>query len=234
MKICFASDNHGQFFHIPECDVLVISGDICPNFVNHPRTDAEYQRNWLHKEFAQWISKTKQVICTYGNHDYVGEYLHKEVNIPNCKFLVDESFVYNGLKFYGSPWQRRFYDWAFNLDEEDLNNVYDLIPNDVDVLITHGPPYSYGDSVPSFNGSLPELAGSKKLTSMIRQNKPKVCVYGHIHHSHGQYELGSSLLLNASVVNEKYTMTNGLFLVTISNNTVWSCDKVLAERVYYA
>jgi Icc-related predicted phosphoesterase len=226
MKICFASDNHGQFFKIPECDVLVISGDICPNFVNNTSMDAQLQRNWLTSKFAPWIKNQKMVICTWGNHDFVGQYLHNEIDIPNCKFLIDESFEYNGLKFYGSPWQLRFFDWAFNLDEKDLDSVYSMIPNNVDILITHGPVYGYGDLTPTN-----ENVGSIYLKNKILEIKPKISVYGHIHHSHGEYSLGSSLLLNASVVDERYKMTNSLFLVDISNNTVWSCDTILAEKI---
>ncbi len=51
-----------------------------------------------------------------------------------------------GLKFYGSPWQPTFHNWAFNLDRgEEIKKVWDKIPNDTDVLITHGPPFGILD-----------------------------------------------------------------------------------------
>ena len=60
----------------------------------------------------------------------------------------------NGIKFYGSPWQNWFYSWAFNFPESDLDDgetvatrKYSQIPDDVNVLISHGPPYNFGDKV---------------------------------------------------------------------------------------
>ena len=212
-KIVFASDIHGQFFQIPKCDILVLSGDICPNFNNHPDYEAVLQKNFLERDFANWISGQNMVICTYGNHDYVGERFHNGINLPNCEFLLDQTIVYNDLVFYGSPWQRRFYDWAFNLDEPRLDDAYELIPSNVDVLITHGPPFGLGDLTPS-----KENVGSKKLLQKIKDYRPKVSVFGHIHSGYGSYYCGNTIVLNASVVDEKYTMINPLFVVNFDNN----------------
>jgi Icc-related predicted phosphoesterase len=223
MKICFVSDLHGRLFEIPECDVLVISGDICPDY----RMLTEHvQKQWLESVFAKWIEKQKQVICTWGNHDYVGESFHYQMNISNCKFLLDEEFEFEGFNFYGSPWQRRFFDWAFNLDEPELDAAYDLIPNNVDVLITHGPVYGLGDMTNDGH------VGSLALLEKIRTVKPKVSVYGHIHVGYGKYQEQDTLILNASVLNEKYELNNPAFVVEFDENKkVISCEQVVLKQI---
>ena len=46
-----------------------------------------------------------------------------------------------GVKVYGSPWQPWFGGWAFNLERgPDIAAKWALIPDDTDVLLTHGPP----------------------------------------------------------------------------------------------
>ncbi|MCK4490026.1 MAG: hypothetical protein KAU23_07180 [Anaerolineales bacterium] len=50
--------------------------------------------------------------------------------------------IIDGTKFYGSPWQPWFYDWAFNLQRgPEIRSKWELIPEGIDILITHGPPY---------------------------------------------------------------------------------------------
>jgi Icc-related predicted phosphoesterase len=44
--------------------------------------------------------------------------------------------------------QKIFYNWAFNRPEDKLVKHWQAIPDDVNVLITHSPPYMIGDYVP--------------------------------------------------------------------------------------
>jgi Icc-related predicted phosphoesterase len=102
------------------------------------------------KDFDDWLGtlphKHKIVIC--GNHDLCFEDNPKEARklMKNAHYLEDETIEIEGLKFYGSPWQPEFHNWAFNLNRgEEIKKKWDLIPNDTDVLITHGPPYGILD-----------------------------------------------------------------------------------------
>lgn len=119
------------------------------------------------------------------------------------------------------PWQRRFFDWAFNLDEPQLAEKYAMIPADTDVIISHGPPKGYGDSVmPRVfqEEGWPKLiqVGSPSLTQKIEEIKPKLVVYGHIHQGYGSYTYYHfftegkpvSKLINASYVDETYKHTD--------------------------
>lgn len=104
------------------------------------------------------------------------------------------------MKIYGSPWQPWFYDWAFNLPRGDaLREKWDLIPGDVDVLITHGPPHGILDR--NLEG---ENCGCEELHAAVDRIKPKVHAFGHIHLSHGTGRAGNTLFVNASICTERY------------------------------
>jgi Icc-related predicted phosphoesterase len=110
--------------------------------------------------------------------------------------------------FYGSPWQPWFLNWAFNLQRgKEIQEKWDLISNDVDVLITHGPAFGILDR--NING---ENAGCENLLSKIEEIRPKVHVCGHIHEGYGQTVRHSIKFINASVNNERYRPTNNPIL----------------------
>ena len=67
-------------------------------------------------------------------------------SLTNALYLEDFGCEVNGIKIYGSPWQPAFFDWGFNLPRgQALLDQWDKIPEDIDVLITHGPPIGHGD-----------------------------------------------------------------------------------------
>lgn len=87
-----------------------------------------------------------------------------------------------GINIYGSPWQPWYHDWAFNLERgEEIKKKWDLIPQGVDVLITHGPPHKILDK--TIEGV---DAGCEMLVEAIKRVKPKIHVFGHIHEARGQ------------------------------------------------
>jgi len=198
MRVVATSDLHGTLPSIPKCDLLLIAGDICP--VNNHKLF--YQDVWLRSVFAPWLRKqpARKVVGCWGNHDWIGEKdppILKEITM-----LTDELLEFEGLRIWGSPWQRRFYDWAFNLDEPELNLKYEAMP-DCDVIVSHGPPYGYGD-----RGHISgELCGNKVLVRRIDEIKPKLVVYGHIHSGKGTWTRGGTILANVSFVDENYYPT---------------------------
>jgi hypothetical protein len=86
---------------------------------------------------------------------------------------------------YGSPWQPEFCDWAFNLDRgEPCASKWAAIPDGLDVLITHGPPYGYGDkTIPSGM-----RVGCEDMLKKIKgsERPPRVHIFGHIHEDEGK------------------------------------------------
>jgi Icc-related predicted phosphoesterase len=112
--------------------------------------------------------------------------------------------VIDGLKIYGSPWQPRFFDWAFNLNRgPEMAEKWKLIPDETNILITHGPPNGILDEVPRAYGS--ENAGCEELRKRI-QDLPdlKLHVFGHIHCGYGMHKEAGVTFINASNCDESY------------------------------
>src|SRR5689334_8867342 len=61
-------------------------------------------------------------------------------------------------------------------DEDILDCYFRMIPEGLDVLITHGPPWGIMDR--NIKG---DLCGSKALYDHVFRVKPRVHVFGHIH-----------------------------------------------------
>jgi len=211
VKICCVSDLHGFLPKIPNCDLLLIGGDIVPTDAHDP-ADSIY---WLENTFSHWLSKISnrmKVVGVAGNHDFIFE--HSPECVPammDWEYLQDSGLEFNGYKIWGSPWQPRFFDWAFNLDEEDLVKKWSMIPDDTDILLLHGPPNGYGDF--SVYGNV--HTGSPGLLSRIEEVKPKLVVAGHIHSGYGVYNIGETVFINASHVDEKYRPSNNPVIVNI-------------------
>lgn len=217
MKILATADLHGNLPEIEECDLLLIAGDICPAHNHSPL----YQAQWLREEMRPWLEEipAKHVVACAGNHDFIWERnpslappdlmkpVEAEGKTLRWHYLQDEGTEIEGLKIWGTPWQLPFFDWAFNAPEDQLELAFDLIPDDTDIIVAHGPPYGQGDRTPRG-----EYVGSKSMLKTIRRVKPKLMVCGHIHRAFGQYRLGdhpgATKVVNAAYVNEMYDPTN--------------------------
>lgn len=201
MKIIAVSDMHGRLPTIPECDLLLIAGDICSHGSTHS------QLFWLRKEFRIWLDQVpaKEIVAVAGNHDWVFQKQPGQIPKFRWHYLLDRSIELNGLVIHGSPWQPIFYDWAFNLSEEELAEKFALIPDNADIVVTHGPPLGFRDETPSGLH-----VGSSALRRRIDQVQPALHVFGHIHHSHGTVKThdSSTLFANVSVVDEDYAMVH--------------------------
>lgn len=113
MKIVCISDTHCQLSaSLPKGDVLVHTGDL--TFMG---TLQEMSKEL--KLLGDLAKQFKYALFLCGNHDWLGEkdpamtrLLCKENNII---YLHDDQHVIEGIKFYGSPYQPEFNNWAFNL-----------------------------------------------------------------------------------------------------------------------
>lgn len=199
-KITFISDTHGRHrkLDLPGGDILVFGGDM------------EASSTQRAHEFLVWLSEQdyNHKIVIAGNHDSIFEYsdvLWEEyVGMFGAVYLQDSGCEVEGIKFWGTPWSLPFYDWSFMAPEESLQKKYELIPEDTDILISHGPPKSILDRE---QGG--ENCGSKALKAALSRVDPKVCVFGHIHEQGGTLEMfNDTLCLNSSVVSRKLDITN--------------------------
>lgn len=209
MRICFVSDTHTKthemVHRIHPCDVLVHCGDF--TFAG------KFSQV---KRFAKWLNQqpAKHKIVIAGNHDLSFESHHQdyqfvipylENNVENVHYLHNKSVDINGIKFYGSPYQPTFNNWAFNLPRMSyqLQYCWDEIPDDADVVVTHGPPYGVLDA-----NELGKHCGCELLRGRLEKVNPMIHAFGHIHEGHGFVLEDGVSYINASICNEKYEPVN--------------------------
>ncbi|MEM9777197.1 MAG: metallophosphatase domain-containing protein [Chloroflexota bacterium] len=190
MKLVLISDTHGLHDHlnVPEGDVLLHAGD-CSKSGKFGQI----------KDFNRFLGELPHPhkIIIAGNHDFGFEQHPAEAQalITNATYLEDEAITINGVKIYGTPWQPEFHNWAFNLPRgAALKEKWDLIPADTDILITHGPPLNIGDR--TFMG---KRVGCEELAVRVKEIRPKIHLFGHIHEDAGQWQIDETLYVNASI-----------------------------------
>lgn len=88
----------------------------------------------------------------------------------------------------------------------DLVSVYAEIPEGVDILVSHQPPFGYGDRHANYDSGRIEHLGSRELRAAIDRVRPKLVVCGHIHDGYGRYEHDGIPIYNVAVVDEQYRL----------------------------
>jgi Icc-related predicted phosphoesterase len=180
MIIDCISDLHGEFPTLQGGDILIVAGDL----VGHSTHEA-------YVYFDEWIGnqdyRFKVIIA--GNHDT----FIKGFEFKNCTYLEDSGCEFEGLKIWGSPRSLWFHGInprckAFTGSENDMRKFCERIPNDINILITHTPPYGILDY--SKFGS---HCGSISLLHKINQIKPIISIFGHIHEDGGKIIKGTNM-----------------------------------------
>ncbi|AMV36491.1 metallophosphoesterase [Planctomyces sp. SH-PL62] len=211
MRICCAADLHGHLPKIPECDLLLLGGDLTPGWARDPLDG----RDWLDTEFRAWLEALPartQVVGVAGNHDFVFQEDAATFDAPlRWTYLQDSGTTCGGLSIWGTPWQPTFFDWAFNLEEEELAEKWALIPEGIDVLLLHGPPYGHGDPTP--RGPV----GSPSLLRRIEAVRPRLAVAGHLHSGYGIHPIGPTTLASCSLLDEEYEPANRPIVVDFTD-----------------
>lgn len=207
--VCF-SDSHGQhkakklnnWFEKNPADILVFAGDLQLNSLDDGT------------DFLKWISNTPYTykIVTFGNHDGNYEIFTNEARkFKDVIILNQKGKRVMGINFFGSPYSLNFYNWWFMKSEKELADLYDKIPNDTQVLITHTPVYGILDK--SINGF---SCGSESLKDKIEKlPKLKYHICGHIHEGYGKEKHGKITYINGSLLNYRYEMVNEPIKFTI-------------------
>ena len=219
MRITVFSDTHTRHNLItndlPGGDLLLCAGDIM---------NSGYNKDDI-ISFCEWFSNVKGYNDKFfiaGNHCRYFENYPEEVKgilkeYPLIDYLQDEEVVLyfdgpNGehtednIHIYGSPWQPEFYSWAFNLPKNgiELAGKWEAIPDNTDILITHGPAFGTLDTV---IGRPWDGLGCELLADRIEIVKPKIHVCGHIHSGYGYEFKNGTHFFNASVLDERYEYT---------------------------
>ena len=213
-RLVCLSDTHNcnEQISVPDGDILIHSGDATITGTRHEI-----------KLFSDWFAALphRHKIFVAGNHDWLFEQDRDEAQRIldlGIVYLQDSSAEVEGLKLYGSPWQPRFYDWAFNLNRgAEIAEKWRSIPDAIDVLITHGPPNGILDEVATKWGI--ENAGCEELRRRVEEITAfgylKLHIFGHIHGGYGLHEAYGMRFVNASSCDEQYHPTQQPIIVDI-------------------
>jgi predicted phosphodiesterase len=202
VSITHISDTHEQHdaLSLAPGDILVCTGDI--TYHGEP---FQIQR------FGVWMAEQpfKHKVLVAGNHDLLFEKNKAkaiELLPSSIIYLQNSSVELEGLHIHGAPHQPWFYDWAFNVNRgRDIQVYWDMIPDETNVLLTHGPPAGIGDMTPRG-----EAVGCANLADTIDQRLKNLMFhgFGHIHHGHGLYRRHGVIYSNGSICNERYKPVN--------------------------
>lgn len=215
MRLVCISDTHNahRTLNLPGGDVLIHAGDATGQGLS-----LELER------FLAWFAAQphQHKILVAGNHDWLFQ-RHPDMAAqllaahPGITYLQDAGVEIEGVKFWGSPWQPWFCDWAFNLPRKGpaLREVWNKIPLDTEVLITHGPPRGVLDQV--HGGS---HLGCEELKIRLAVVRPRIHVFGHIHDSYGVARSKVTSYVNACNCDEEYRTTHQPIVLDLRPKTI--------------
>jgi Icc-related predicted phosphoesterase len=209
MKVVFVSDTHTlhEKISVPSGDILVHAGDLC---IAGTIKEAQAALDWLNS------TPHTHVVIVAGNHDWAFAIQARktQLNFGRVVYLEDNEATVGGLRIYGSPQTPEFCSWAFNVDRGPaIKHYWDMIPENLDLLITHGPPMGILDQIQPHLGS--KHLGCEELMLAVERTKPKIHVFGHIHGGYGKIKYENTLFINAAICNEAYNPVNPPIVVEI-------------------
>lgn len=220
---------HGARPNLEGGDLLIVTGDLTAH-----DNEIEYLR------FFEWLTQQeyKKIIFIGGNHDNWLKNNRNTYDKGKIEYLYDSgaAFCYyepleknesksikrKDFKIWGSPWTASFkginpkctaFTEPYGNDTDDrLNDHWKKIPRDIDILITHGPPYGILDTT-----NRGEHVGSGTLLARVLDIKPKLHVFSHIHECGGQEFIlkregygdeNNTRFVNCSIMSDNYSPDN--------------------------
>jgi Icc-related predicted phosphoesterase len=209
MRITVISDTHTKHHQLTNDliggDLIIHAGDI---------SSMGYFEEI--KDFCNWYESLNQYdnsVFIAGNHDW--GFQDNKVQISSLvdsyewiTYLEDSKLTFVNKEatemcsIWGTPWQPEFHNWAFNLPRNgwELQEKWMRIPSDIDILVTHGPPFGILD-VSSYGNV---NAGCELLLEAVKVKKPKIHIFGHIHSGFGYQYVDGTHYINASMLDERY------------------------------
>ena len=219
-RLVIISDTHSQWAAIP--NDFIPPGDVLIHCGDHTMGGHSKDMKKALNQLALFKDQFENIILIAGNHDRLAQHdpdrMRRYVESRGLIYLHHEALELNGIKYFGSPWQPWFLDWAFNLDRAELYEKWADIPDDTDVLITHAPSLGQGDKV--LRGSQPNV-GDEALWDRVLEVRPKLHVFGHIHEAYGVYRTEfnpDTVFVNASSCDFNYKVTQKPVVVDLTED----------------
>jgi Icc-related predicted phosphoesterase len=194
LKIWHLSDTHTLHdnLEVPKDVGLIIHSGDCSN------SKSPYINEQQVLDFIEWYSKINKEYKIYvaGNHD-----CSLEARLVTKQHFTDAGIIYLeneyidilGLRIWGSPYTPSFFNWAFMKARHKLYDIWATIPEDTDIVVTHGPPKGILDLSYDKNGKL-EYCGCESLRKRIYNINPKLHLFGHIHDNEDNFNAGTRTL----------------------------------------
>ena len=214
MKIWFISDTHHKHgflkLYPPEdIGIVIHCGDVgvskIPAINYHEVMDFIVWYKSLPYDNKIWIA---------GNHDTsieAGLVKPKDHQENGVIYLENSGVLCRGLNIWGSPFTPTFNNWAFNRDRGKLHKLWDTIPYNTNIVVTHGPPFGILDFAKRRGTKVGELVGCKALRTHMEKYPPIVHAFGHVHECAGatmKIVGQNTSFINAGVVDLKYNIIN--------------------------
>jgi Icc-related predicted phosphoesterase len=211
MLITMLSDLHGYTPPIPDCDLVIFAGDY------NPFGRLRDEIGWWKKIFIPYLRDLEKrgirTIGIGGNHD---ELLECEPNYGHNNFtyyLNNTSCEIGGLKIFGTP-NTLLKEWPFYMHDDDLTMVLSGVGS-CDILVSHQPPFGYGDHMIS-DGHV----GSKAISQFLLDKKPKLNIFGHIHEGYGAYQTKDTQLINVAYCDGRYVPRGQVLTYDTDNSEI--------------
>jgi len=219
MKIWAFADTHTKHWllDVPQgIDMVICAGDEALD--RNPAINANEVI-----DFLQWFDNLDipHKIWTPGNHTVAVDrgLVRPEEYLKNTHYLNKTGVTIEGINIWGAPETPAFgFGWAYNVGRDKIHNVWDMIPDNTDILVTHGPPMGILDGAINWNSLYrfreenvemnAKLVGCADLyKAIVNRVKPKYNIFGHIHEFGGQtlkMVNCETTFINAAVVDEHY------------------------------
>jgi Icc-related predicted phosphoesterase len=204
-----------------DIDMVIFSGD-CSNPKDPYPNEVEV------RAFIDWFGDLpiKHKVFVAGNHDTSiekGLVTKDDFDQNYIYYLENTSVEIEGIKIFGSPYTPTFgYGWAFNKDRTKLERFWrNIIDEDVDIVINHGPPKGILDLSTNRNG-ITERCGDKSLLNKVMEVNPKLCLFGHIHNHQDIINQGTIKLSGLDTIfSNGSVMKDGSFGKLTSNGNIF-------------
>lgn len=221
MKIWFISDTHNRHreLTVPDADLVIHCGD-----------ESTHGNAWMNepeaRQFLDWYSELdiETKVFVPGNHSTaVEQRLIRLEEYPEIRFLINEPMQWNGLKLFGSPYTPLYQDWAYMKKRSRLDEVWQSVPEDVDILITHGPPKGILDLTHDVDSKALIQVGCAALRRHVEERiRPQIHAFGHIHdekgiRNYGMFTRGATQFINCSCCNLATKLKNNGFVVEVDD-----------------
>jgi Icc-related predicted phosphoesterase len=192
LRLVALADTHLQHddLVVPDGDVLVHAGDL----LQHGSLE-ELARA---ADFLRALPHPVKIVVA-GNHEVCLERTPAEARalLEGFVYLEDAATTIGDLVVYGTPWTTKFRVWAFGATRgAELAAKWAKIPDRVDILVTHGPPYGFGDRIEWKQQQ--RHVGCADLLARVRQVEPQLHLFGHIHQDPGTWREGRTTFRNVT------------------------------------